>query len=165
MNFSASFTNKLIAISLYTALLLVTVSAGVKTINFALDQKFTSTFILGWQQAILNLQEKEPVLPPMNDGQLVTGMNNIEQLAKKHYVSLPSTNTSHAYAHILKKLNQPQQRIFLIVKHGRIIIYGMSQQTMQHADKQIDGVLDTRAGKFTARSGKNRGTYTGILTL
>lgn len=153
------------ALSLYGALLIVTVSAGVKVINVALDRLFIATFILGWEQIAQNIQSKESQLPAMNSRKLVSAMNRIEQLAKKHSIDLPRTNTNHSYAHVLKKLNQPQQQIFLIIKQDHLIIYGLGQQTMQRIDTQIDGKAGLQTGRFVAQSGKTPGTYTGILTL
>ncbi len=126
---------------------------------------FISSFILGWQQVVLTLQEKEPIFPPMKNKQLVTGMNKIVRLSEKYYIHLPKTNTQHSYAHVLKKLNQPEQNIFLITAQDRLIIYGLQQQTMERIDKQIDGKVGLTTGKFTAQQGKNRTTYTGIWTL
>ena len=113
---------------------------------------------------MLQLQEQEPI-PPSHTGRLVEHMNHIEALAKKHGIHVPKTNTSHSYGHLLKKIGQPKQQIFLLIEVDRFIIYGLGQQTMERIDKQLDGRQNPGAGIFTARQGKNRATYTGVLTL
>jgi hypothetical protein len=165
VSFSTTFTDKLVSISLYTAMIFLTVWAGTKIINKTLDQLFISSFIRGWEQVVITLQEKQPIFPAMKNKQLVPGMKKIEQLAKKNLIDLPHTNTSYSFAHVLKKLNQPEQHIFLIAEPDKLIIYGIRHQTLQRIDKQIDGTVDFKAGEFQAVHGKNPETYTGILTL
>jgi hypothetical protein len=165
VDFKTSFTDKLVAISLYSALLIVTVWAGSKAINKTLDQMFITSFIQEWQRVVMTLQIKHPKFPPMTNKQLVAGMNKIEQFAQNQGISLPDTNTNYSYAHVLKKLGQPDQKIFLIAQPDHLTIYGIRQQTMERIDQYIDGSINPTAGKFTAKRGRNRETYTGILSL
>ncbi len=133
--------------------------------NLALDHLFISNFVLGWKQVVLRLQEQEPWLPTMQNQQLVASMDKVERLAKQYAIEVPDTNTGRSYAHHLKKISEPEQQIFLIIDQGKIIIYGLRQQTLQRIDQHIDGMIDLNAGSFQATQGKSKGIYTGIWTL
>ncbi len=143
----------------------MTLWAGGSVINLALDQIFISRFIDGWQQVARNLEEIVPGVSPVKRHQLAVGMNKIERFASLASITLPVTNTRHSYTYLLKKINQPVEKIFLVVEPARIIIYGLRQQTMHRIDQHIDGIEDIHAGRFQAIQGKNKGTYTGILQL
>ncbi len=165
MNFSTSFTDKFISICLYSGLLLVTVWAGSKAINHTIDRLFVVHFVTGWEQVVTTLNAKEVKLPKVTVKRLVADMDKITQLAQKHSITLPSTNTKYPYAHVLKKLNQPEQHIFITVQEDRLIIYGLGKITAEAIDKQIDTTLDLKAGRFTAHQGKNQEIYIGLLSL
>ena len=155
----------MVSFCLYTALVMMPIWVGGKAINLTIDYIFISKFVLGWKQVVLSLQEKEPQLPLMKNQQLVASMVRIEELAEEHGIELPETNTDRSFAHHLKKLGQSEQRVFLIFDRGRIILYGLRQQTLQRIDKHIDGSIDLNSGNFLAIRGKTSETYTGIWKL
>ncbi len=161
----AKLTKRIFYICFYTAFIFIPVWAGGKLINLTLDQIFISRFVVGWQQVARNLEERVPELPPMKNHQLVAGMNRIEQLAALASITLPVTKTKHSYTYLLKKINQPVEKIFLVVEPTRMIIYGLRKQTMRRIDKHIDGTENIHAGSFQAIQGKSKGTYIGILQL
>jgi len=158
-------TNKIFYICFYSVFIFIPVWAGGKLINLALDQIFISRFVVGWQQVARRLEERVPQLPPMQNQRLVAGMNKIERLAALASITLPVTKTKHSYTYLLKKINQPVEKIFLAVEPTRIIIYGLRKQTMQRIDKHIDGTENIHAGNFQAIRGKDKGIYIGILQL
>lgn len=155
----------MVSFCLYTALIMIPIWAGTNLVNLALDQAFISKFVFGWERVVLRLQEQEPQLPPMQDLQLVAAMVSLEKLAGQHGIELPDTNTVHSFAYNLNKLAQEEQKIFLVFDQGRIVIYGLRQQTLQRIDRRIDGSADLSGGHFQAIQGKNNETYTGIWKL
>ncbi len=165
MGYFRKFCDRMVSFCLYTALIMMPIWAGGKAINLAIDYIFISKFVLGWKQVVLSLQEKESQLPLIENHQLVASMVRIEKMAEGHGIELPETNTDRSFAHYLSKIAQPEQQVFLIVDQGRIIIYGLRQQTLQRIDKHIDGMNDLNSGSFLASQGKVSETYTGIWNL
>lgn len=165
MGYHSKFIDRMVSFCLYSALIMMPIWAGTKVVNLTLDQIFISKFVLGWEQVVLRLQETESRFPVMKDRQLVASMVRIEALAEQYGIELPVTNTDRSFAHHLKKLAQPEQKIFLIIDQGRIIIYGLRQQTLQRIDKHVDGTINLNAGSFQATPGKSMETYTGLWKL
>lgn len=165
MQYHSQFVDRVISFCLYTALILPPLWIGGKAINLAHDQMFITRFLFGWEQVVLRLQAEDVRFPSMQSRQLVFSMDRVAALAKRHMIDLPQTNTNRSYAHHLSKISGSEQKIFLIVDRGRIIVYGLRKQTLQRIDKRIDGTLDLNRGHFRATPGKSANIYTGIWTL
>ena len=163
MHVSGKTAHRAVSIALYTALILATVFAGTKGINYAIEAKFQQGFLIGWELAIQKLRADNGTWPHFSGGNHVVYMDGLLQEMRKRGITPPSSNTARAYIYRIKKIgwNSPEAELFLLCFPDKIIVYGMPETTFKQTEALVDENPDPDKGRFSGRLGKN-GTYTGL---
>jgi hypothetical protein len=163
MRVSGKTAHRVVSIALYTALVLATVFAGSKGINFAIDAKFHQDFLIGWELSIQKFTADSGTWPNFSGGNHVVYMDGLLQEMRKRGITPPSSNTDRTYIYRIQKiaLNSPEAQLFLLCFPDKIIVYDMPEATFKRIEALVDENPDPDKGLFSGRLGKND-TYTGL---
>jgi len=163
MRVTGKSAHRAVSITLYTTLILATVFAGAKGINYAIDAKFHQDFLIQWELAIQKFRADGGSWPDFSGGNHVAYMDDLLQEMRKRGITQPASNTARAYIYRIKKFgwNSPEAELFLLCFPEKMIVYGMPETTFKRTDALLDETPDPERGLFSGHLGKN-GTYTGV---
>ncbi len=150
---------------LYSCLIILTLWSGAKTINYAMDMMFYKDYLLSWRQAIEACSVEKGTWPEYTESMLVLYMDKVTDMMKSTSVGLPDSNSPDAYIYILKKINKPEQKIFMLCFADKLILYGIREETLRRIDRFIDAKSDLNAGAFRAKAASDGITFIGYWKI
>ncbi len=150
---------------LYSGLILVMLWSGTKALNYAMDMMFYKDYLLSWRQATQAGSVEKGTWPEYTGSMLVHYMDEVVDIMESISVGLPDSNTSRAYVYMLKKINKPEQKIFILCFADKIILYGIREETLRRIDRFIDEKPDLNAGEFKGKAASDGITFIGAWKI
>jgi hypothetical protein len=152
---------------LYTGFILITVLAGAKGINFALDSKFHHDFLIPWELAMAGFKAGNGKWPVFTGGNHVAYMDELLLEMRKKGITPPASNSAAAYRYTIQKLgiNTPEAELFLLCLPDKMVLYGMPEDSFNRTEKLMDEIMDPKAGKFSGYRSADGSTLIGHLQI
>jgi hypothetical protein len=150
---------------IYLVLALSVVWAGGKVINFAMDFGFYRDFLMPWEVRLLEMRHRSIPMPAFKRNHPMGHMQAVVNLMKTNGMTLPNSNTEHAFVYRLNRFGGESSNILLVFNGRQIVIYGLPNTTFKRVDRFVDGRADTHGGDFTGRLSRDRSTFIGSWNL
>ncbi len=165
MALSGKSTDKLVFALLYACVIALASWGGIRLINYSLDSKFYRDFLLKWDISTRNYSRE------IGDWPIFTGSNHLKYMEKltqsleRSSFPAPKSNTNRSFSYRMNKIGSTDEQLFLLCFANRIVVYGMSKETVERVDNFVDGKINAEKGFFTGYPSKDKKTYIGLLKL
>ncbi len=165
MALSGKSTDKLVFALLYACVIALASWGGIRLINYSLDSKFYRDFLLKWDISTRNYSRE------IGDWPIFTGSNHLKYMEKltqsleRSSFPAPKSNTNRSFIYRMNKIGSTDEQLFLLCFANRIVVYGMSKETVERVDNFVDGKINAEKGFFTGYPSKDKKTYIGLLKL
>jgi hypothetical protein len=150
---------------LYVLVGLLTLWAGFRLVNHALEIRFFKDYLLQWEVGLnaFSVQEGQwPVFTGSNHAHYMERLaSNLAQMG----VTLPHSNTRSAYRYRVEHFGHRAEEIFVLCLHDRLVLFGLSERTLHRLDIALDGRADLTQGRISGVPGKQGTTYIGQVRL
>lgn len=150
---------------LYAGILMFTAWGGARLIGYSLDTRFCNEYLINWETAVRALAVTQVNWPTFNKNNHVAYMDRLVDMMQKADIPIPASNTVRPYVYRIKKIGDPENKLFVLCLPNRIIVYGLSDRTFKTVDVSIDGGFDLHKGQFTGYPAQDGLTYTGRWQL
>lgn len=162
--FTGRSVDRILSILLYLFVAFCTIFIGVKFINHSIDSKFCINFLSEWEITCKKSISVGVKWPSYNPGQKKLYMKQYVESCQSAGIKLPESNTNYSYIYEINKIGAQKQPVFVLCLPSKIVIFGLSETTIERTDNFIDKKTNFTTGNFTAFPDKKK-TFTGILTL
>ncbi len=165
MRLSPKGADKITYTALYLVVTVIAVWGGGKIINYAADFGFYRDFLMPWEVRLLEMRHRSLQIPDFRRGHPMDHMSTIVEVMKANGMSLPNSNTEHAFVYRLHRFGGEKSNILLVFNGRRIVIYGLPAATFKRVDHFVDGRVGADQGEFTGYLSKDRLTYIGAWKI
>jgi hypothetical protein len=166
MALSGKTAERFVVFVLYAGIFAFTSWGGVKLINYSLESKYYNDFLLKWEVSLRTFDAGGGTWPHFNGGNHSEYMENLVRVIQKRNISLPASNTKHPYVRRINKIGwDKEEDTFLLCFSNRIIIYGISKETLNRIDAYIDTGGNPEQERFTGYISKDGKSYIGLWRL
>jgi len=162
---SERVTDRFLSIGLYALVAIGMVWLGSRMINYALDAKFYSDCLSGWEVALIKYRHQSGSYPEFRGGNHIQYMEKLVQAMTHSMAPPPTSNTDQPFVYSIDKIGRKVQKVFILALSDRMVIYNLPLETIRMLDKVIDGQHDFAVGHFTGRKSNDSVTYIGIWKL
>ena len=149
----------------YTMVALITFWAGFRLINQGLESRFIKDYMLQWEVSIRAYSAKQTQWPKFSGSNHVAYMDSLINEMKRAGVPLPDSNTDVTYRYHMAPFGAGDEDIFVLCFHDRLVLYGLSGNTMNRLDRTVDQHSDLEHGRVTGYPGKTAKTHIGMWRL
>ena len=150
---------------LYVVVGLATLWFGFHIFNDALEVRFLKNYLLQWEVSLSAFQAQQGRWPVFSGGNHVAYMDELVTRIAREGIALPTAHGGGGYRYCISKLGQADERIFVLVLHDRLILYGISEKTLERLDRLVDGRIDFTRGRVSGSAARNRETFIGQWQL
>lgn len=130
-----------------------------------MEVRFFKDYLLQWEVGLRAYGSEQGRWPAFSGNNHVDYMDALVIQMRHAGISLPKSNTTSAYRYRMDRFNADDEDIFLLCFHDRIILFGVSDQTLVRLEKTIDGNSNIHGGRISGQPGKNSQSYIGIWQL
>lgn len=139
--------------------------AGSPLIDQGLASRFFNDYLPQWEVSIRAHTAQQGQWPKFSGSNHKDYMDGLIRQMAIAGVPLPNSNTQVTYRYRIKKIGAGDEDIFILCFHDRLILYGLSNQSMNRLDKAIDRHPDLIHGQVSGHLGKNGKTYIGTWRI
>jgi hypothetical protein len=143
-------SDRILSFLLYVILTLAVLWGGVKAIDYFADYHFYRGFLENWRRGFVEYSASGHPWPQFDGWNHAEYMNNLVGAMGRKIGFRPPEGDQLPYKYHLQKQQEETQKIFLLVRPGRMVIYGLSPTTAKRVDAMVDGHSDLTRGDFTA---------------
>jgi hypothetical protein len=165
MPVSGRGVDRLASMVLYAGFGVLTLWAGIRLINFSLENKLYKDFLLEWEVAVQRFNKEGGHWPHFSGVNHVAYMDRLIQFMGNEGTPPPLSNTRRAYVYRLKRWGWPEEDIFLLCFSNRMVLYGMSEKTFMKMDKLMDGKAEKEKGRLIGKRSQEGMGYVGVFQL
>jgi hypothetical protein len=165
MQITPKVTDKFSFGTLYVLVALITLWAGFRLVDQGWQVRFFKDYLLQWETALQTFSAQYGRWPVFSGINHVEYMDTLVRQMKYAGVTFPDSNTPTAYRYRIEYFGSKDENIFVLCFHDRIILYGISGNTLGKLDKMIDKHSDLIRGRVSGRPGKNSKTFIGMWQL
>ena len=150
---------------LYVVVAALIVWAGFRMADYGLEMRFVNDYLLGWEVGISAYEAQHGQWPAFKGNNHVDYMEKLIRRMGHVGVQPPDSNTRSAYRYRIERFGGETEDIFILCLNDRILLFGISQRTLNRLDKVVDRQPDLGSGCLTGGPGKNKKTYMGQWRL
>ena len=151
--------------TLYAMVAVILFWAGFPMINHGLSSRFLKDYLLQWEASILAHSSRQGQWPSFTGSNHVSYMDAVIDNMSRAGVPLPNYNTNVTYRYRIEKFGTGDEDIFILCFHDRLVLFGLSNKSLNHLDKAIDHHQDLMHGQVSGYLGKNGKTYIGTWRI
>lgn len=138
---------------------------GFGLINRGFEIRFFKDYMVQWEVGIYAYVAQQGQWPKFSGNNHVDYMDRLTEQMASAGVAMPDSNTSSAYRYRVEHFGSRDEDIFVLCMHNRIILYGISGNTLGQLDRVVDGQPDLVRGRVSGKPGKNPNSYIGMWQL
>jgi hypothetical protein len=144
---------------------LISIWLGSGLVNHSLETRLVREVLFEWQRLGQRFGSGGGPWPNFEGNNHVAYMQ--ELLSKMRHEGLISPQKARrlAYAPRLKRIGRPDERLFVLLLPGRMVVFGLSQRSFARIDRQVDGANDPARGRFTGRRASDGNQMIGYWQL
>jgi hypothetical protein len=150
---------------LYVLVASITLWAGFALFNRGFELRFFKDYLVQWEVGINAFTAQQGKWPNFSGTNHVDYMDRLAKQMRSAGITVPASNTAAVYRYRMERFGRRVEDIFVLCLHNRIILYGISEETLGHLDKVVDRHADLLRGRISGRPGKNPNTYIGMWQL
>ena len=121
--------------------------------------------MLQWETRLTAFSVNQGVWPVFNGSNHGQYMARLSQKMSLAGITLPHSNTGAPYRYRVEHFGRQAEDVFLLCLHDRLILFGLSEETVRHLDQSLDGHSDLTQGRVSGRLGKSGENYIGQVRL
>lgn len=150
----------------YAMVALITLWAGFRLVNHGLESRFFNDYLLQWEVSMQAYSVRQGFWPQFTGSNHVDYMNRLTQAMKAAGVQPPKSNTDVTFQYQISPLGGEDEDIFVLCFHNRLLLYGLSRNTINRIDRCVDHHADLKRGRITGYPGHHSAnTYIGMWRL
>lgn len=159
--------NRIISVILYFGLCLLILKGGFVLINYSVDSKFYSDFLVPWKSAAEAYKSKAGDWSGFTGSNHLNYMDQLVRLMQRSDIYPPESNTGRKFIYRIKQTDftSREYRVLLLCLDQRIVIYGLPEKTSRRIDRFIDDHQSWNGGSFTGELTQPDQTITGTWRL
>ena len=138
---------------------------GSGLINRGLDIRLFKDYLLGWEICLTEYSDRQGQWPVFRGDNHTAYMDRLVAGMTYLGISPPASNTTAAYRYRIKKFGRADENIFVLCLPDRMVIFGLSKQSLLQIERLVDRHVDLNAGRITGHAGKEPGAYIGQWRL
>jgi hypothetical protein len=165
MKITGKASDRMISGTLYLLGVALVLWTAFELINRGLEIRLFKDYLLRWEVCLTEYggrQGQWPVFSGDNHrdymDHLIAGMTHLG-------IAPPASNAETAYRYRMEKFGGADENIFVLCLPDRMVIFGLSKQSLLHIERLVDQHVDLSSGRITGRPGKEPGTYIGQWRL
>jgi hypothetical protein len=144
---------------------LISIWFGAGLLDRSLETRLIKDVLFEWQRLGQRFAAGGAPWPEFTGNNHVAYMEAL--LKKMRHQGLVSTRQVRrlSFAPRLKRMGRPDERLFLLLLPGRLVIFGLPTETFARIDNRVDGVFDPARGDFTGRAASDDNRMIGYWRL
>ena len=150
---------------LYTMVAVILIWTGFPLLNQGLASRFFKDYLLQWEVSIRAHSAQQGRWPVFSGSNHVSYMDSVVRNMAGDGVPLPNSNTNVTYRYHIDKFGSGDEDIFILCFHDRLMLYGLSDNSLNRLDKTIDNHQDLMHGQVRGYLGKNGKTFIGMWRI
>ena len=150
---------------LYLLIAGISLWAGFGLINRGLEVRFIKDYLLFWEVSLNTFNAQQGRWPEFTGSNHVAYMNDLTRAMVHLGIQPPASNTATAFRYRMDKFGRDAEDIFVLCLRDRMVLFGLSEQSMLALDRSVDKHHDLKRGRVSGRPGKLQGTYIGQWRL
>jgi hypothetical protein len=162
---TAKSTDRIVFVVLYVSVGMLTLWAGFRMADLGLEMRFVNDFLKRWEIGLAAYQADQGQWPVFNGNDHLAYMEELTRSMRRAGMSPPPSNLAAAYRYRLERFTGDSEEIFLLCLNDRIVLFGITEKTLEILDKAVDRRPDLSDGRLVGRPGKTKTTYIGQWRL
>jgi hypothetical protein len=151
--------------ALYLLVGALTIWGGFGLIDRVMEVRLLSSYLLRWEACLTAFGAQQGQWPLFSGHNHVAYMDGLTNAMARSGIRPPASNTAAPYRYHLVKFGSPDEDLFLLGLRDRMVIFGLSAQSMQRLDRLVDGRAGLNSGRLTGRPATVQGAYIGQWRL
>jgi hypothetical protein len=149
----------------FLVVVLICLWFGSGLVNRSLETHLIQEVFFDWQRLGQRYHKGGGRWPVFKGNNHVTYMEElITSMRDQGFIS-PRKARRLAFAPRLKRIGRPDERLFILLLPGRMVVFGLSEESYARIDRQVDGAHDPARGSFTGRPASNGNQMIGYWQL
>jgi hypothetical protein len=165
MIISAKPSDRIISGTLYLLGAVMVLWTGMGLINRGVEIRLFKDYLLRWEICLTEYSARQGQWPVFTGDNHVAYMDRLIAGMTDLGIDPPGSNTQAAYRYRIEKFGRADENIFVLCLSDRMVIFGLSKQSLMHIERQVDRHIDLNAGRITGRPGTKPGAYIGQWRL
>ena len=161
----ARTVDRLVFGSLYLLAGALTIWAGFGLINRVMEVRLLNSYLLRWEVCLTTFSAQQGQWPNFSGHNHVAYMDGLTRAMTRLGILPPTSNTAAPYRYHLVKFGSADEELFVLGLRDRMVIFGLSDQSMQQLDRLVDGQSGLNSGRLTGRPATQQGAYIGQWRL
>jgi uncharacterized protein (DUF58 family) len=144
---------------------LISIWFGAGLLDRSLETRLIKEVLFEWQRLGQRFSVEGANWPEFKGNNHVVYMEALlKQMQHQGQVS-PRQARQLSYTPRLKRMGRTDERLFLLLLPGRLVIFGLPKETFARIDNRVDGVFDPARGDFTGRPASDSTKMIGYWRL
>jgi hypothetical protein len=150
---------------LYIGIASIIFWAGLRMADRGLEMRFVNGYLKRWEVGLSDFSARQGQWPVFKGNNHVAYMETLVERMGQIGLRPPGSNTPDAYRYRIDRFCGRDEEIFILCLSDRMLLFGMSQSTMNRLDKAVDLQPGLDRGRLVAWPGKNQETLIGQWRL
>ena len=150
---------------LYLMAAALTIWGGFGLINRVMEVRLLNSYLLRWEACLTAFSAQQGQWPIFSGHNHVAYMDGLTHAMARLGIRPPTSNTAAPYRYHLVKFGSADEDLFVLGLHDRMVIFGLSDHSMQRLDRLVDGRAGLNSGRITGRPATLQGAYIGQWRL
>jgi hypothetical protein len=165
MKIAAKASDRIISGTLYLLGAALVFWTGFGLINRGLEIRLFKDYLLRWEICLTEYGARQGQWPVFSGDNHMVYMDRLVDGMPPLGIAPPASNTQVAYRYRIEKFAGADEDIFVLCLPDRMVIFGLSKQSLLHLERLVDRHVDLNGGRITGRPGKAPGAYIGRWRL
>lgn len=146
---------------LYVLIGFLVIWFGSRMVAHAVEVRLLKDFLLHWEIRALSFNAEQGAWPEFSGSDQVAYMRSLISRMSLNGMTPPVSNGPNSFEYRLRGFGDDREDIFVLVLPDRMVLYGISPETLEFIDRAVDGRADLARGHITGKAGKNLDTRIG----
>jgi hypothetical protein len=165
MKITAKASDRMNFGALYLLGVVLVLWTGLGLVNRGLEMRLFKDYLLRWEVCLTEYDARQGVWPVFSGDNHTAYMDRLVAGMTHLGIAPPGSNTKTMYRYRIEKFGGADEKIFVLCLPDRMVIFGLSKQSLLHIERLVDQHVDLSSGRITGRPGKEPGTYIGQWRL
>lgn len=143
----------------------VVVWFGARLVERSLETRLIQDVLFEWQRLGQSYHAQGETWPLFEGSNHVAYMQALVERMQRLGLLSPQQSRQVDFSPRLKHFWREDERLFILLLPGRLVVFGLAAQTYARIDQQVDGVNDPARGSFTGRQAADKNQMIGYWQL
>ena len=144
---------------------LVSIWFGAGLLNRSLETRLVNEVLFEWQRLGQGFAAGGGHWPEFKGSNHVVYMRALMERMRRQGLVSPQQARTLSFAPRLERMGSKDEQLFLLLLPGRMVIFGLSDNTFARIDGQVDGASGPARGDFTGRPSSDGNQMIGYWQL